>query len=475
MDKLSVAEIEMIGRDVRREDITFSHLLEDLIDHVCCDVEYEMEQGHSFQDAYRKVKEKIGLHGLQNIQADTLYLVDAKYRNMKKTMMITGITGTILLGFAALFKIQHWPGAGIMMTLGAFILAFVFLPSSLSVLYRESKSGKRLILFITAFLAAFFFILGVLFKIQHWPGANIMIMVSVLFAALFLPLLLAKKLGETQEPGKKPVYVLGFLAAYLYLAGVMFKFNHWPAAGILYLTGSILFIGMAFPWYAWLTWRNSEYVHSTFLFLVPVIIWVMLSSGLINLRLSYNYMEGYGREFNRQEALLKYLSDQQKNVTLPAGADTTLRVRMDSLHRQCLSVVEQVQQIKESLAKQFAPESRSEADRMQEAMNNATFFQIDATALSSMSPGRKQLEASVADLGAKAGILFPGDPALVARVKQLISPAVYLPGQGNSSLITAGSSINKLTLLQNAVLLADREMMLAMAGNPSQPSKTQVK
>ncbi|MFN8206882.1 MAG: hypothetical protein U0T82_05660, partial [Bacteroidales bacterium] len=70
MDSLSLYQIEQISRDVRREDISFSHLLEDLIDHVCCDVEYEMEHGLSFSDAYLKVKQKIGLHGLQKIQSD---------------------------------------------------------------------------------------------------------------------------------------------------------------------------------------------------------------------------------------------------------------------------------------------------------------------------------------------------------------------------------------------------------------------
>ena len=31
-------------------------------------------------------------------------------------MKISGIAGTVLLGFAALFKIMHWPGAGIMLS-----------------------------------------------------------------------------------------------------------------------------------------------------------------------------------------------------------------------------------------------------------------------------------------------------------------------------------------------------------------------
>ncbi len=70
---------------------------------------------------------------------------------MKNTMKISGVAGTILFGFAALFKIQHWPGAGIMMTLGALILAFVFMPSALGVLWKETHNRKKLVLFISAF------------------------------------------------------------------------------------------------------------------------------------------------------------------------------------------------------------------------------------------------------------------------------------------------------------------------------------
>ena len=43
MPELSLHHIDQISRDISRQEITFSHLLEDLIDHVCCDVENEMQ------------------------------------------------------------------------------------------------------------------------------------------------------------------------------------------------------------------------------------------------------------------------------------------------------------------------------------------------------------------------------------------------------------------------------------------------
>jgi len=118
MPELTFQDIDRIRRDVRGQDICFSHLADELLDHLCCDVEQEMACGLNFSEAYRRVKEKMGHRRLKEIQEETLYAVDTKYRNMKNTMKISGIAGTALLGFAALFKIMHWPLAGILCSPG---------------------------------------------------------------------------------------------------------------------------------------------------------------------------------------------------------------------------------------------------------------------------------------------------------------------------------------------------------------------
>ena len=167
MPELTLRDIEHIRREVNGQDICFSHLAEELIDHLCCDVENEMAGGLTFQDAYRNVKEKLGNRRLKEIQEETLFATDTKYRNMKNTMKISAIAGTVMIGFAALFKIMHWSGAGIMLTLGSLLLAFVFLPSALTVLWKETHSSKKLFLYISAFITAMLFIAGVTAKVQH--------------------------------------------------------------------------------------------------------------------------------------------------------------------------------------------------------------------------------------------------------------------------------------------------------------------
>ena len=60
MPELSFQNIEEISIDIRRQEITFSHLADELIDHICCDVENEMQNGLTFTEAYDKIKQKMG-------------------------------------------------------------------------------------------------------------------------------------------------------------------------------------------------------------------------------------------------------------------------------------------------------------------------------------------------------------------------------------------------------------------------------
>jgi hypothetical protein len=248
MHELTVNNVERIAHDVRKQEIVFSHLAEDLIDHICCDVEYEMENGLTFTEAYARVKQKFGRRRLKEIQEETLYAIDTKYRFMKNTMKISGVTGTVLFGFAALFKIQHWAGAGIMLTLGALILAFAFMLSALGVLWKETHNRNKLVLFISAFLSAGFFIAGVLFKIQHWNGSSVILMLAnIILVLLLIPSLLTAGLRQTDNKSRKAVYIFGAAGVNTFFTGFIFKIMHWPGSGFLLATGLIIIFFIVLP------------------------------------------------------------------------------------------------------------------------------------------------------------------------------------------------------------------------------------
>jgi len=335
MPELRFSEIETITADVNRQEITFSHLADELIDHICCEVEAIMQKGLEFEEAYKMVKEKIGPRRIKEIQEETLYAVDKKYRTMKNLMKISGVAGTILVGFAALFKIQHWPMAGIMATLGAFTLAFLFMPSSLIVLWKETHNMKRLFLFVSSFFTGFLFIAGTLFKIQHWPFAGMMLTLAAAIGVFcFVPALLYSKLSVENDKGKRSVYIFGAAGMIFYIMGLLFKLQHWPAATILMVAGVILLAFIAFPWYTMQSWKDEASVSAKFIYMVIGTIAIVVPAALITLNLQRSYEMPYFEHQKEQQQLYNYL--YTKNHVLlaetknQAKQDTMLKISSET-------------------------------------------------------------------------------------------------------------------------------------------------
>jgi hypothetical protein len=332
MAELNLYDIDQITSDVRMQEIGFSHLFHDLVDHICCDVEYHMQQGMSFEEAYSMVKAKIGFRGLKKIQEDTLYVVDSKYRNMKKLMKISGVAGTVMLSFAAIFKILHWPMGAVLLTLGAFILSFLFLPSALVVLWKETKNQKKLILFIAAFISGVAFIIGMLFKIQHWPGAVYIITSGLLIGiVLFIPSLLFQLFADKAKKQKRPLYVAGALSIILYCTGFWFRLLHWPLASLFIVTGSLALICIVLPIFTRMQWKEEKYVNARFIFMIVAPLLFILPGALVNLNLESNYEGGFYLRMEKQEALI----DIQKAANLKILAlfkDSTEFQKMQTIH-----------------------------------------------------------------------------------------------------------------------------------------------
>jgi len=353
MPELSLNHIDQITRDISKQEITFSHLLYDLIDHVCCDVEYEMQNGLSYSEAYRKVKQKMGSRRIKEIQEETLYLVDTKYRIMKNTMKISGMVGTIMFGFAALFKIQHWPLAGSLMTIGALILAFIFMPSALGVLWKETHSKKRVFLFVSAFFAGILYIFGTLFKIQHWPAASIILGLAFLCGVfLFIPALLVNRLSEPENKTKRPVFILGAAGVILYAAGMYFKIMHWPLATVLVVIGVVIFYIIVFPWYTWVTWKDEKNITAGFIFIVIGLLLIILPGALVNLNQQNSYESGFFTNMEQQQVMYNSIYDNNQS-RINQYHDSLIFPEVEQLHSKTTALLSligtiQVDMIKES-------------------------------------------------------------------------------------------------------------------------------
>jgi hypothetical protein len=467
MPELSLDNIDRISHDVRRQEITFSHLADELIDHICCDVESEIQEGLTFYEAYRKVKQKMGPRRLKEIQEDALYATDTKYRFMKNSMKISGVAGTILFAFAALFKIQHWPGAGIMLTLGAIMLAFVFMPSALGVLWKETHSKKRLLLFISAFLTAMFFIMGILFKVQHWNGAGlIMILSGVSACFLFIPSLLSKGLMDTDNKAIKPIYILGAIGLVSYIAGFLCKIMHWPGAGLLLMGGLFILFIIVFPWYTMVSWRNEKYIKPEFIFLVAGSLAIILPSALLSLNLQRSFDKGYYDNQEQQKALHNYLYENNK-LNIAQYHDSSSYPFMEQLNLKTVEILTLVSSIESEMIGESEGEPGNPVENPSQIRQTENGTEIDFNLLDNpfhinpvqdfLLPGtatRSRLEAAMTDYKIYLSGILPVE--VIKSLEPMLDTSVFLPVpySGNRK-ISMMSGLHSLALLKNGLLTAE--------------------
>jgi len=110
---------------------------------------------------------------------------------MKQKIYILGLLTTMMIFTGTLFKINHWPVAGILISIGILMLVFVFLPLALRNNYKAEGNSQNLILYIVTWLTCFVVFLGMLFKIMHWPGVRYFLSIALPFPyVIFLPVFL---------------------------------------------------------------------------------------------------------------------------------------------------------------------------------------------------------------------------------------------------------------------------------------------
>jgi GldL N-terminal domain len=105
---------------------------------------------------------------------------------MKRLIYISGLISAIVLTTGTSFKIEHWPGAGILLTIAIGFFALFFVPAALMNNYKQEN--KNAYLYISIFITLLFSFSAALFKIQHWPGAGIVVTIALITPfVIFLP------------------------------------------------------------------------------------------------------------------------------------------------------------------------------------------------------------------------------------------------------------------------------------------------
>lgn len=186
---LNEKQIDFILNDIRRNGVELEDLQSNLLDHICCIIEQELEENGDFEQFYFSTIKKFYKNELREIEEETISLLTFKnYYVMKKTMLVSGVVSASFLTLGIILKFLYMPGAAVGIVLGIGGMSFVFLPLLFLLKIKEQKETKNKVLIGLGTFAGILMTLGILFKIMFWPGANMMALTSLLILLfVFLP------------------------------------------------------------------------------------------------------------------------------------------------------------------------------------------------------------------------------------------------------------------------------------------------
>ena len=132
---------------------------------------------------------------------------------MKQKIYILGLISAMIISTGVIFKVNHWPAAGIMITAGTLILVLLFFPTALISSYKAEGNKQNRLLYIVTYITCFVVFTGMLFKIMHWPNAGVALLIALPFPYIvFLPVFLIVTSKNKNFNIYKTVFVLLLLA-----------------------------------------------------------------------------------------------------------------------------------------------------------------------------------------------------------------------------------------------------------------------
>jgi hypothetical protein len=189
MHRVTDVQVDFILNDIRKRGIETEDVRDNILDHVCCIIENEMPEGKDFYGFYEDTIAQFYRKELAEIEQETRDLITFKYYYaMKRTLKITGFTSILLILIGSVLKFQHLPGAAVCLFSGLILFSLIFLPLNIILKFRDDKEKSSRLVMTLGLLLGITGSLGVIFKVMHWPWANVLFYGSFLaFFALFIP------------------------------------------------------------------------------------------------------------------------------------------------------------------------------------------------------------------------------------------------------------------------------------------------
>lgn len=190
MVKLTDEQVDYVLNEIKARGVTIEDLQYNLLDHMCCIIENEMRDEDDFYQFVNAVFPRFFNENLVEIEKETILLLIFKnYYAMKKTMYLTSVLVTAFMILFSLFKIFHLPGAAVFLLTTVVLFSLLFLPLVILIKLKDDSRKTEKMVFSFGFLLGISTSIGVLFKLMHWPYAGILMLSGVsIFTFIYVPL-----------------------------------------------------------------------------------------------------------------------------------------------------------------------------------------------------------------------------------------------------------------------------------------------
>lgn len=200
-------------------------------------------------------------------------------------MTLIGFLAAMLSIIGMMFKIMHWPLAGILILTGIGLFAVFFMPVYGYKLFSQINGTKSKLIGIAGAILFASIAAGALFKIMHWPGAALMLTIQFLVFALFIcPILMIQKVISVKTFREKMLHITWYLSVTITTLGYFFKIMHWPGAGPLLILSVLMlaagYLPLAFKQYN--NDQNRTKLYSRFVLIPVVMTYAMLNASTVS-------------------------------------------------------------------------------------------------------------------------------------------------------------------------------------------------
>jgi len=183
MGKLTEEQRNKLRALLFQSGLTFKPLLDEMVDHVACDLEEQIEEGQTFDHALEQLITHLPAQHFQTIQLETMETIGKRF-TLSRGLSFAAI-GLLLI--SVIFKLMHLQYSEQLLVISFGLTGAALLVGSLSGIhtYTEKKGAVRILAVIGSII---FLLIAYSFKMLHLRGADQVIIgaIGITIISLFV-------------------------------------------------------------------------------------------------------------------------------------------------------------------------------------------------------------------------------------------------------------------------------------------------